>query len=137
MILEQYCAKAPFTSTHLLCLQEYTEDEILQITSLVPRPEKEAKGRDAPPAARGENARDDLRKVLHAHPRVSPKPAYSSSAARLCLNAGDIQTGRGESVRDTAETISRMVDGIMIRTFAQQDACSNSPDTAACPSSTA
>ena len=39
----------------------------------------------------------------------------------LYLAAGDLQLGRGETLRDTANVLSRYVDGIMIRTFAQDD----------------
>jgi ornithine carbamoyltransferase len=39
----------------------------------------------------------------------------------LHLAAGDLQLGRGETLRDTATVLSRYVDGIMIRTFAQDD----------------
>src|SRR5215212_7798799 len=39
----------------------------------------------------------------------------------LFLSARDIQLGRGEPVADTARVLSRYVDGIMIRTFSQQD----------------
>jgi|SRR5215218_6609662 len=39
----------------------------------------------------------------------------------LYLAAGDLQLGRGETLRDTATVLSRYVDAIMIRTFAQED----------------
>ncbi len=39
----------------------------------------------------------------------------------LYLAAGDLQLGRGETLKDTATVLSRYVDGIMIRTFAQED----------------
>ena len=39
----------------------------------------------------------------------------------LFLNAGDIQLGRGEPVKDTARVLGRMVHGIVIRTYAQKE----------------
>jgi ornithine carbamoyltransferase len=39
----------------------------------------------------------------------------------LYLRADDLQLGRGETIRDTATVLSRYVDGIVIRTFAQAD----------------
>ena len=42
-------------------------------------------------------------------------------AQPLFLNANDIQLRVGETIKDTANVMSRYVDCIMIRTFAQQD----------------
>src|SRR3989440_7071227 len=39
----------------------------------------------------------------------------------LYLSAGDLQRGRGETLKDTATVLSRYLDAIMIRTFAQDD----------------
>jgi ornithine carbamoyltransferase len=39
----------------------------------------------------------------------------------LYLSANDLQLGRGETIKDTANVLDRYLDAIMIRTFAQED----------------
>jgi ornithine carbamoyltransferase len=39
----------------------------------------------------------------------------------LYLSTGDLQLGRGETLRDTATVLSRYLDALMIRTYAQDD----------------
>lgn len=41
----------------------------------------------------------------------------------MFLSGAEMQLGRGEPVKDTARVLGRMVDGAIIRTFAQQDVC--------------
>jgi ornithine carbamoyltransferase len=45
---------------------------------------------------------------------------YQLGGHALSLNPQDTQLGRGEAIADTARVLSRYVDGIMIRTFAQE-----------------
>ncbi len=47
--------------------------------------------------------------------------AWQLGAHPLFLTPRDVQLGRGEAMSDTARVLDRMVDGIMIRTFAHAD----------------
>jgi len=47
--------------------------------------------------------------------------AFQLGGHALFLSSRDIQIGRGEPIPDTARVLSRMVDGIMIRTFSHAE----------------
>ena len=54
--------------------------------------------------------------------RVSFEVAmYQLGGYALFLNAQDLQLSRGEAIRDTAKTLSRYLDGIVVRAYHHQD----------------
>lgn len=64
--------------------------------------------------------------MIFAKPSTRTRVSFQAAVARLGgqalpLGAGDLQLGRGETVADTARVLSRYLDGILIRTFAQAE----------------
>lgn len=121
MNLYAYKPEKPFSQKHLLSLQDYTPDEILQVLSLALDLKVKHKAGIAHPYLSGKTLAMIFTKSS-TRTRVSFEVGIQQLGGYgLFLNSADIQLGRGETIEDTAKVLSRYVDGIMIRTFKQQD----------------
>jgi len=121
MDLKNYEAKYPFAQKHLLTLQDWSEDDIYQCLSLALKLKEMQKGGMAQTALKGKTLAMIFAKSS-TRTRVSFEVGTTQlGGSALFLSTSDIQLGRGEPISDTAKVLSRMVDGIMIRTFKQSD----------------
>ncbi len=121
MDLTNYKAQKPFAQEHLLTLCDYTPDEILQVLALAVRMKQMQKNKQPHTYLAGKTLAMIFTKSS-TRTRVSFQTGiYHLGGQGLFLSSSDIQLGRGETIGDTAQTLSRMVDGIMIRTFKQSD----------------
>ena len=121
MDLNNYEALYPFSQKHLLTLQDWSADEIYQCLSLALKLKKLQKDGVAQTCLKGKTLAMIFAKSS-TRTRVSFEVGTTQLGGNaLFLSTSDIQLGRGEPISDTAQVLSRMVDGIMIRTFKQSD----------------
>lgn len=121
MNLSKYTHQKPFAQEHLLTLADYTPDEIYQVLSLALRLKDETNRGIPHPLLAGKTLGMIFAKSS-TRTRVSfDVGIYQLGGYGLFLGTHDIQLGRGETVHDTALVLSRYLNGIMIRTFDQQD----------------
>jgi ornithine carbamoyltransferase len=106
---------------HLLSLLDLTADEILGILDLADQLKADHKRGIHKPLLAGKTLGMIFQKAS-TRTRVSFEVGmYQLGGYALFLSNRDLQIGRGEPVQDTARVLSRYLDGIMIRTFAQQE----------------
>ena len=106
---------------HLLKLGDLTANEILEILNLADQLKYERKNGIAHPLLAGKTLGMIFQKSS-TRTRVSFEVGMAQlGGTALFLSSRDLQIGRGEPVKDTARVLSRYLDGIMIRTFAQQE----------------
>ncbi len=106
---------------HLLSLYDLTTEEIEKILDLAIKLKADNKAGKTHHLLKGKSLGMIFAKSS-TRTRVSFEVGmYQLGGQALFLNSNDIQLGRGESIYDTANVLSRFLDGIMIRTFAQQD----------------
>ncbi len=104
-----------------LTLADFSTEEIRLFLDAAHELKKELKAGIPHPVLKGKT----LGMIFHkpsTRTRVSFEVGmYQLGGYPLFLSAQELQLRRGESVGDTARTLSRYLDGIMIRTFAQED----------------
>lgn len=106
---------------HLLTLHDLTSEEVFDILKLAEKLKKELKAGIPHPLLKGKTLGMIFTKSS-TRTRVSFEVGMVQLGGYpLFLSSNDIQLGRGETVYDTAQVLSRYIDGIMIRTFKQSD----------------
>ena len=106
---------------HLLKLMDLSEKEIVEILNLADQLKYEKKNGIEHHLLKGKTLGLIFSKSS-TRTRVSFEVGmYDLGGNALFLSSRDLQIGRGEPVQDTARVLSRYLDGIMIRTFAQSE----------------
>ena len=106
---------------HLLKLMDLSQAEIAEILNLADQLKYEKKNGIEHHLLKGKTLGMIFQKSS-TRTRVSFEVGmYDLGGTALFLSSRDLQIGRGEPVQDTARVLSRYLDGIMIRTFAQSE----------------
>ncbi len=106
---------------HLLSLNDLSTDEIHDLLKLSEKLKRQTKEGVQHHLLKGKTLGMIFTKSS-TRTRVSFEVGmYQLGGYSLFLSSNDIQLGRGESIFDTANVLSRYIDGIMIRTFKQSD----------------
>ena len=106
---------------HLLKLMDLSGEEIMDILNLADQLKYEKKHGIRHPLLEGQSLGMIFQKSS-TRTRVSFEVGmYDLGGQALFLSSRDLQIGRGEPAEDTARVLSRFLDGIMIRTFAQAE----------------
>ena len=106
---------------HLLKLLDLSKEELIDILNLADQLKYEQKHGIEHHHLKGKTLGMIFEKSS-TRTRVSFETGmYQLGGHALFLSSRDLQIGRGEPVEDTARVLSRYLDGIMIRTFAQEE----------------
>ncbi|MCI8601833.1 MAG: ornithine carbamoyltransferase [Oscillospiraceae bacterium] len=106
---------------HLLKMADLNREEIISLLNLADQLKYEQKHGIAHHRLAGQTLGMIFQKSS-TRTRVSFETGiYQLGGSAQFLSSRDLQIGRGEPIQDTARVLSRYLDGIMIRTFAQQE----------------
>ncbi|MBI4744788.1 MAG: ornithine carbamoyltransferase [Actinobacteria bacterium] len=110
-----------FHGRDVLTLDEFTGDEILALLSKAKDLKGMLKKKEPHNYLDGKTIA-----LIFQKPSTRTRISFEAGIAQLgayplYLNANDMQLGRGETIDDTGRVLSRYVEAIVIRTFAQEE----------------
>ncbi len=106
---------------HLLKLMDLSAGEITEILNLADQLKYEKKNGISHRVLEGKTLGMIFQKAS-TRTRISFEVGmYDLGGSALFLSSNDLQIGRGEPIIDTARVLSRYLDGIMIRTYKQEE----------------
>lgn len=113
--------KAPYQGRDFISLHDFSQTEIQYMLKVASELKAEKKAGIPHPILQGKSLGMIFTKSS-TRTRVSFEVGmFQLGGHALFLSGRDIQLGRGETIADTARVLSRMVDGIMIRTYSHQE----------------
>jgi ornithine carbamoyltransferase len=106
---------------HFLRVNDWQPDDLLTVLDLADRLKARQRERIPQRLLEGRSLG-----MIFQKPSTRTRVSFEVGIAQLggtglYLAAGDLQLGRGETIKDTATVLSRYLDGIMIRTYSQAD----------------
>lgn len=104
---------------HFLKILDLNKEEIIEILDLSDKLKKEQKNGIEHHLLKGKTLAMIFEKSSTRTRMSFEVGMYQLGGKALFISSKDSQIGRGETIEDTARTMSRYVDAIMIRTYAQ------------------
>lgn len=120
-VIKRHLSELDLTGRSFLTIHDFSPAEITALLDLGDAMKRAQKRRAPHPVLEGRAVAMIFMKTS-TRTRMSFEVGIEQLGAQpLFLNANDIQLRVGETIKDTANVMSRYVDCIMIRTFAQKD----------------
>ena len=113
--------KEEFIGRDYVCMRDFTPEQINYMLEVATKLKAERKAGIPHPILQGKSLGMIFTKSSTRTRVAFEAGIYQLGGQALFLSSRDIQLGRGEPIADTARVLSRMVDGIMIRTFSHQE----------------
>ena len=113
--------KEEFIGRDYVCMRDFTPEQISYMLEVATQLKAERKAGIPHPILQGKSLGMIFTKSSTRTRVAFEVGIYQLGGQALFLSSRDIQLGRGEPIADTARVLSRMVDGIMIRTYSHQE----------------